>query len=121
MFLPQQPKSIIIVGSGAIGVEFGYFYNSIGTKVTIVEFLPRIAVGFDADVSTALQKLLGADGLKFHVETKVTEVKVEGGKAFVRATAKGGSGALIAVVIVAVLTDFRSSRVRSMVVGGLRV
>ena len=42
MNLPTQPKSIIVVGSGAIGVEFGYFYNSMGTKVTIVEFLPRI-------------------------------------------------------------------------------
>ena len=42
MVLPQQPKSMIVVGSGAIGVEFGYFYNSLGTKFTIVEFLPRI-------------------------------------------------------------------------------
>src|SRR5580700_1346406 len=42
MVLPQQPKSMIVVGSGAIGVEFAYFYNSLGTKVTIVEFLPRL-------------------------------------------------------------------------------
>src|SRR5205814_10579593 len=42
MVLPTQPKSIIVVGSGAIGVEFGYFYNSMGTKVTIVEFMPRV-------------------------------------------------------------------------------
>ncbi|MFX8786119.1 FAD-dependent oxidoreductase, partial [Acinetobacter baumannii] len=42
MVLPNQPKSMIIVGSGAIGVEFAYVYNSMGTKVTIVEFLPRI-------------------------------------------------------------------------------
>src|SRR5947199_4463518 len=42
MVLPQQPKSMIIVGSGAIGVEFAYFYNSMGTKITIVEFLPRL-------------------------------------------------------------------------------
>jgi dihydrolipoamide dehydrogenase len=41
MVLPQQPKSMIVVGSGAIGVEFGYFYNSMGTKVTIVEFMPE--------------------------------------------------------------------------------
>ena len=42
MVLPTQPKSMVVVGSGAIGVEFAYFYNSLGTKVTIVEFLPRV-------------------------------------------------------------------------------
>src|ERR1043165_7340540 len=49
MNLAHQPKSLIVVGSGAIGVEFGYFYNSLGTKVTIVEFLPRIAPVEDED------------------------------------------------------------------------
>ena len=51
MVLPEQPKSIIIVGSGAIGVEFAYFYNSIGTKVTVVEYLPRIVPVEDEDIS----------------------------------------------------------------------
>ncbi|MDB5210826.1 MAG: lpdA, partial [Sediminibacterium sp.] len=51
MVLPEQPKSMIIVGSGAIGVEFGYFYNNMGTKVTIVEFLPRIVPVEDEDLS----------------------------------------------------------------------
>ena len=51
MVLPQQPKSMIVVGSGAIGVEFGYFYNSVGTKVTIVEFLPRVVPVEDDDIS----------------------------------------------------------------------
>ena len=45
MNLPEQPKSMIVVGSGAIGVEFGYFYNSFGTKVTIVEFLAKSSTG----------------------------------------------------------------------------
>ncbi|HZF63005.1 MAG TPA: FAD-dependent oxidoreductase, partial [Chitinophagaceae bacterium] len=58
MVLPQQPKSMIIVGSGAIGVEFGYFYNSMGTKVTIVEFLPRVVPVEDEDVSKELEKNL---------------------------------------------------------------
>jgi len=51
MVLPQQPKSMIVVGSGAIGVEFAYFYNSLGTKITIVEFLPRIVPVEDEEVS----------------------------------------------------------------------
>ena len=55
MVLPQQPKSMIVVGSGAIGVEFGYFYNSLGTKVTIVEFLPRIVPVEDEDISKYLK------------------------------------------------------------------
>src|SRR6187549_1045937 len=49
MVLPEQPKSMIVVGSGAIGSEFAYFYNSIGTKITIVEFLPRIVPVEDED------------------------------------------------------------------------
>lgn len=56
MVLPQQPKSMIIVGSGAIGVEFAYFYNSMGTKVTIVEFMPRIVPVEDEDISKELEK-----------------------------------------------------------------
>lgn len=87
----QVPGSMVVIGAGAIGLELGSVWARLGAKVDVVEFLPRIAVGFDVDVSTALQKSLGAEGLKFHLETKVTEVKVEGGKAFVRATAKDGS------------------------------
>ena len=56
MVLPEMPKSMIIVGSGAIGVEFAYFYNSMGTKVTIVEFLPRIVPVEDEDISKELEK-----------------------------------------------------------------
>ena len=56
MVLPQQPKSMIIVGSGAIGSEFAYFYNSMGTKVTIVEFMPRIVPVEDEEISKELEK-----------------------------------------------------------------
>ncbi len=56
MSLENQPKSLIVVGSGAIGTEFAYFYNSIGTKVTIVEFLPRIVPVEDEEVSKELRK-----------------------------------------------------------------
>ena len=58
MTLQTQPKSLIVVGSGAIGVEFAYFYNSIGTKVTIVEFLPNIVPVEDTDVSKELENCL---------------------------------------------------------------
>ena len=86
----KVPDSMVVIGAGAIGLELGSVWARLGAKVDVVEFLPRIAVGFDADVSAALQKLLGAEGLKFYVDTKVTEVKVEGEKAFVRAAAKDG-------------------------------
>src|SRR5579871_4235215 len=56
MVLPQNPKSIIVVGSGAIGVEFAYFYFSMGAKVTIVEFLPRIVPVEDEEISKELEK-----------------------------------------------------------------
>ena len=58
MSLPSLPKSMIVVGSGAIGVEFGYFYNSMGTKVTVVEFLPRVVPVEDEDISKELEKNL---------------------------------------------------------------
>ena len=56
MSLDKQPKKMIVVGSGAIGVEFAYFYNSIGTDVTIVEYLPNIVPIEDSDISKELQK-----------------------------------------------------------------
>ena len=57
MTLPEMPKSMIIVGSGAIGVEFAYFYYSMGTKVTVVEFLPRIVPVEDEEISKELEKI----------------------------------------------------------------
>src|ERR1043165_5570291 len=63
MVLPQQPKSMIIVGSGAIGSEFAYFYNSMGTKVTLVEFMPRIVPVEDEEVSKELEKQYKKQGI----------------------------------------------------------
>src|SRR5678810_1108116 len=63
MTLPEQPKSIIVVGSGAIGVEFAYFYYSLGTKVTIVEFLPRVVPVEDEEVSKELDKNFKKNGI----------------------------------------------------------
>ena len=63
MVMEQQPKSMIIVGSGAIGVEFAYVYNSMGTKVTIVEFAPRIVPVEDEDISKELEKQYKKQGI----------------------------------------------------------
>ncbi|MBC7949858.1 MAG: dihydrolipoyl dehydrogenase [Chitinophagaceae bacterium] len=78
MNLPSQPKSIIVVGSGAIGVEFGYFYNSMGTKVTIVEFLPRIVPVEDEDISKELEKNLKKQGIDIMTNSEVTSVDTSG-------------------------------------------
>jgi dihydrolipoamide dehydrogenase len=78
MSLPEQPKSMIVVGSGAIGVEFGYFYNSFGTKVTIVEFLPRVVPVEDEDISKELEKSLKKKGVEIMVSSEVTSVDTSG-------------------------------------------
>jgi dihydrolipoamide dehydrogenase len=78
MTLPEQPKSMVIVGSGAIGVEFAYFYNSLGTKVTIVEFMPNIVPVEDEDVSKALAKSFKSAGVEIMNNAEVTSVDTTG-------------------------------------------
>ncbi len=90
MNLPSQPKSMIVVGSGAIGVEFGYFYNSMGTKVTIVEFMPRIVPVEDEEVSKELEKNFKKQGITIMTSAEVT--KVDTGGNGVKATVKTQSG-----------------------------
>ncbi|PJJ75915.1 dihydrolipoamide dehydrogenase [Thermoflavifilum aggregans] len=90
MVLPEQPVSMIIVGSGAIGVEFGYFYNSIGTKVTIVEFLPRIVPNEDEDISRELEKIFRKKGMQIYTSSEVTGVDTSGNG--VKATVKTPQG-----------------------------
>jgi dihydrolipoamide dehydrogenase len=74
MSLPKQPKSMIIVGSGAIGCEFAYFYNSIGTKVTIVEFMPNIVPVEDEDISKQLARSFKKSGIDIMLESTVESV-----------------------------------------------
>ncbi|PIB31728.1 dihydrolipoyl dehydrogenase [Gaetbulibacter sp. 5U11] len=90
MTLPTQPKKMIVVGSGAIGVEFAYFYNSMGTEVTIVEYLPNIVPVEDIDVSKQLEKSFKKSGINIMTSAEVTKVDTsgEGVKATVK-TAKG--------------------------------
>src|SRR4051812_37146720 len=64
MTLEKQPKSMIVVGSGAIGVEFAHFYNSMGTKVTVVEFMPNIVPVEDEDVSKQFERSLKKSGIE---------------------------------------------------------
>lgn len=90
MSLPEQPKSMIVVGSGAIGVEFGYFYNSMGTKVTIVEFLPRVVPVEDEEISKELDKSLRKQGINIMVSSEVTKVDTSGNG--VKATVKTATG-----------------------------
>jgi len=72
----KQPKSIVIVGAGAIGVEFAYFFNSLGTQVTLVEMLPNILPVEDEEVSKALQRSFDKQGIKIHVNTKCENFRV---------------------------------------------
>ncbi|HTE34166.1 MAG TPA: dihydrolipoyl dehydrogenase [Chryseolinea sp.] len=78
MILDKQPKRLLVVGSGAIGVEFAYFYNTIGTEVTVVEFLPRIVPVEDEEVSKALDKSFKKSGMKIYVNSEVTAVDTSG-------------------------------------------
>ena len=78
MSLPKQPKSMVIIGSGAIGVEFAYFYATMGTKVTIVEFMPRIVPVEDADVSKELEKIYKKKGIDIHTNSSVESVDSKG-------------------------------------------
>lgn len=78
MVLPELPKSMIVVGSGAIGVEFGYFYNTLGTKVTIVEFLPRIVPVEDEEISKELAKNFKKNGMEILTNAEVTSVDTSG-------------------------------------------
>ena len=75
MTLEKQPKSITIVGSGAIGIEFAYFYNSIGTNVTVVEYLPNIVPLEDSDISKELEKSFKKKGIKIMTSSEVMSVE----------------------------------------------
>lgn len=78
MVLEKQPKKLLVVGSGAIGVEFAYFYKSIGTEVTIVEFLPRVVPVEDEEVSKALEKSFKKLGMTIYTNSEVTKVDTSG-------------------------------------------
>jgi dihydrolipoamide dehydrogenase len=90
MTLPKQPKKLIVVGSGAIGIEFAYFYNAMGTEVTIVEYVDRIVPVEDEEVSKQLEKSFKKSGLKIMTSAEVTAVDTSGKG--VKATVKTSKG-----------------------------
>lgn len=75
MVLPKQPQEMIIIGAGAIGVEFAYFFNAFGTKVTLVEMMPHILPVEDKEVSITLEKSFRKQGINVLTDTKVTGTK----------------------------------------------
>src|ERR1700730_8532660 len=85
----EPPAKFLVIGAGAIGLELGSVWNRLGSEVTVLEFLPRIALGFDLELSNLLQRALTAQGVTFHLETKVSAVKIDNGR--VTATATKGS------------------------------
>jgi dihydrolipoamide dehydrogenase len=82
----EAPPRLLVIGAGAIGLELGSVWSRLGSEVTFLEFLPRIAVGFDLELSNLLQRSLTAQGMTFHLETKVTAVKIDNGRATATAT-----------------------------------
>jgi len=94
-----MPKSMVIVGSGAIGVEFAYFYNTMGTQVTVVEFLPNIVPIEDTDVSQALEKSLKKQGITVMTNASVEKVDTTGKDCKVTIKTKDGEKVIDAEIV----------------------
>jgi dihydrolipoamide dehydrogenase len=90
MVLPTQPKSMIVMGSGAIGCEFAYFYHAMGTKVTIVEFMPNILPVEDEDISKEVAKSFKKSGIDIMTDASVESVDTKGAGCKVKVKTKTG-------------------------------
>lgn len=99
MTLPKQPKSMVVVGSGAIGVELTYFYATMGTKVTIVEFMPNIVPVEDEEVSKQLEKSFKKVGIEIMTEASVESVDTKGEGCKVSVNTKTGNITLDADIV----------------------
>src|SRR6202012_1680084 len=99
MTLPEKPKSMIIVGSGAIGVEFAYFYYSMGTKVTVVEFLPRIVPVEDEEISKELEKNYKKYGIEVLTSSEVTSLDTSGNGVKAKVKTPNGEATLEADIV----------------------
>jgi dihydrolipoamide dehydrogenase len=91
MSLPTQPETLVVMGSGAIGMEFAYFYSTLGTKVTVVEYLDRILPREDADVSKEMERIMKKKGISFMTATSVESVDTSGKKNIVTTKDKAGT------------------------------
>src|SRR5690606_31704672 len=85
----KVPESLVVIGAGAIGLELGSVWARYGSKVTVLEFLPKVAAGFDDDVSKLLERAFKKQGLDIHTNTKVTATKEIDGKLHVVAEKAG--------------------------------
>jgi dihydrolipoamide dehydrogenase len=99
MTLPKQPKSMVVVGSGAIGAEFAYFYNTIGTEVTLVEFLPNVVPLEDEEVSKQLARSFKKAKMKVMLESSVESVDTSGKLCKVNIKTKKGNVTVEAEVV----------------------
>ena len=99
MTLDKQPKSLVVVGSGAIGIEFAYFYATLGTKVTIVEFLPAIVPLEDEEVSKQLERSFKKAGITIMTESSVESVDTTGALSKVSIKTKKGIEVVEAEVV----------------------
>ncbi|MFS8615246.1 MAG: dihydrolipoyl dehydrogenase [Solitalea sp.] len=97
--LEKLPKSMVVVGSGAIGVEFAYFYNALGTKVTIVEYMDNIVPVEDEDVSKTLAKSFKKAGIEILTSSEVTNVDTSGEGCKVEVKSKNGTQTLEAEIV----------------------
>ena len=99
MNLPKQPKDMIIIGAGAIGVEFAYFYSVLGTKVTLIEMLDSILPIEDKEVSALLEKNFKKRGIEVYTKTKVEKAEVKSGKVNVAIEKEGEKQTLSAEIV----------------------
>jgi dihydrolipoamide dehydrogenase len=99
MTLEKQPKSMVVVGSGAIGAEFAFFYNSIGTEVTLVEYMPNVLPVEDEEVSKQLARSLKKQGIKVMTDSRVESVDTKGKLCKVQIKTKKGSETLEAEIV----------------------
>ena len=103
--LDKVPETMVVVGGGVIGLELGSVWARLGAKVTVVEYLDKVLGPMDSEVSTAFQKLLVKQGLKFHLGAKVTAVEArDGGAAVTFEPAKGGDAETLPADVVLVAT-----------------
>jgi len=96
MILPEQPKELIVIGAGAIGVEFAYFYSVLGTKVTIIEMLDNILPIEDVEVSQTLEKIFKKKGIEIFTKTTVEKAEVKGNKVHVTINQNNNKKELVA-------------------------
>ena len=99
MTLDKQPEKLVVVGSGAIGIEFAYFYNSMGTDVTVVEYLPNIVPLEDEEVSKQLERTFKKSGIKVRTSSEVTGVDTSGDGCKVTVKTKKGEEVLDADIV----------------------